>query len=215
LRRFAEVNFEEGGQDEGIRAEDEMWVEEGDTCVELTEVQKHLPPFAACVGQRLTLVATYDAARALLPYVAQEALKSELLGKPWAAASHPFPDKAEVVEYQSKFNTLTKKLNSLWSLQSRSRPKRRVVTANVERLFLVPEATRWDSLYDVMRFLHERYGRSAEQRQKLNVILAALGLCSKSGKPIQFTGDDMKCLKEYFQVRRKRQIRTLNSGTGD
>jgi hypothetical protein len=51
-----------------------------------------------------------------------------------------------------------------------------------------------------MRFLHERYGRSAEQRQKLNDILAALGICSESGKSIQFTGDDMEFLKEYIQV---------------
>jgi hypothetical protein len=200
LRRFAEVNLEEGGLVGYTAVEDETWPEEGDTCVDLTEVQKNLPPFATCVCQRLTLVATCDAARALLPYVDQEALKSELLGKPWTAASHRFPDEAEVVEYQSKFSTLTKKLNSLWSLQYCSRLNRRVLKAKLERLFLVPKKTRWDSLYDVMQFLHERYGRSAEQRQKLNSIVAALGLRSKSGKSVQFTADDMKFLQEYVQV---------------
>jgi hypothetical protein len=204
LKSFAEMNFDRAqGCDSDGKV---LGLSKGDTYVSLKEVQELLPPHGPCVGQRLKLVATCDAARALLPYVDQEALKSELIGKPWAAASHRFPEEAEVVEYQVKFNTLMKKLNSLWSLQSRSRLKRSVVKTNLGRLFLVPKSTRWDSLYDVMRFLRERYGRSAEQRLKLNEILAALGICSKSGKSILFTGDDMKFLEEYIQVRQKKSL---------
>jgi hypothetical protein len=201
LAKFAEENFEKSGQVGNTGAEGET-SSEGDTYVTPREVQEKLPRFGACVGQRLALVATCDAARALLPYGDQEALKIELLGKPWAAATHRFPDEAEVVEYQVRFSTLMKKLNALWSLHYRSHHQRRVVRANAEMLFPVQKTARWDSLFDVTRFLHERYGRSAEQRRKLNKHLAALGLCSKGGKLVQFTGDDMKFLKEYVQVRR-------------
>jgi hypothetical protein len=207
LKKFVEKNFEEGS------ASDDETSWNGDIQAASTEVQKMLPAHGTCVAQKLTLVATCDAARALLPYVDQEALKSELLGKPWAAASHRFPDKAEVSQYQVKFNTLMKKLCSLWSLQSRSRLNSRVLLANLERLFSVPKTTSWDSLFDVTQFLHECYGRSAEKRRKLNDILAALGLSSKSGKSVQFTHEDMTFLKEYVQVRRSKIRHSSQSKT--
>jgi hypothetical protein len=170
--------------------------------VTLKDVQENLPRLGPCVGQRVVLVATCDAARALLPYDDQKVLEGELLRKPWTAPTpHRFPTEAEVSSYQVKFNTLTKKLDALWSLRVRRRIKRRDLRAYLERLFLVPKTTRWDSLFDVMRFIYERYGRSPERRRKLNDTLASMGICFKSGKSVQFTCEDMDFLKEYVQVR--------------
>ncbi len=173
----------------------------GDTYVARRELQEKLLRFEACVGQRLTLVATCNAARALLPYIDQEALKIELLWKLWAAALHGFPEEAEVVEYQVRFSNLMTKLNALWLLQYRSHFQCRGGRVTVEMLSHVQKTTRWDSLFDLTQFLHNHYSGSAEQQQKLNkLILTAFGLCSKSGKLIQFTGDDMKTFKEYALV---------------
>jgi hypothetical protein len=111
------------------------------------------------------------------------------------------------------------KLRAVWRFQSRSVLGSNVIRARLSTLFPVANATRWNSMYDAVKYVVNKFGLPRYPGEattpypkiaELNNCLKNLDLVMEVPEvgnpeqnmkvPVQFTRDDMKFLKEYITV---------------
>lgn len=122
----------------------------------------NLPTHMRCAAHTLNLVATKDA---------DMALKNDSV-------------------FKKAFRAVMAKAQALWNIQNRSTVAADTIYAAIKRRLVVPNATRWNSVYDSVGILNTMLDTNRSSLQK----------AMRELKIPVFTDQDIDIIKEYFKV---------------